>query len=103
MAVAALSVGTVLIWREQARTQAALEKAQAVKRAHEAELLSKPNVVGVGTGFRHRRGKKTDKVGLVVMVRQKVPRSQMAPGDLIPAQIDGVPVDVQEVGDLKAF
>jgi hypothetical protein len=39
---------------------------------------------------------------LVVMVRQKLPRSQLAPDDIIPREIEDVPVDVQEVGEIKA-
>jgi hypothetical protein len=83
-------------------TQAALQKAQAVKRAHESELMSKANVVGVGVGLLRRGGVRTDTVGLVVMVRQKLPRSQLAPDDVIPHEIEDVPVDVQEVGEIKA-
>ncbi len=80
--------------------QAAFEKARAVKRARENELLSKANVVGVGLGMREKGGVRQDEVVLVVMVKQKMPRSQLAAEDIIPAEIDGVPVDVQEVGTL---
>ena len=78
--------------------QKAIERIQAVKAAHEAELLAKANVVGVGIGFRQKGQTRTDDVVLVVMVEEKVPRSQLAPDDIIPSQIDGVPVDVQESG-----
>jgi hypothetical protein len=82
--------------------QAAIEKAQAVKNAHEAELMSMPNVVGVGIGFRQKGGVRADEVALVVMVTQKLSPSLLAPDDAIPAVIDGVPVDVQEVGVIRA-
>jgi hypothetical protein len=82
--------------------QTALEKAQAVKKAYEGELMSKENVVGVGTGLRQRGGKPTEDVAIVVMVKKKVPPSQLGPEDIIPAQIEGVPVDVQEVGEIRA-
>jgi hypothetical protein len=36
------------------------------------------------------------------MVTHKVPLDQLAPEDVIPSEIDGVSVDVQEVGDVKA-
>ena len=78
--------------------QEKIERIQAVKAAHEAELLAKANVVGVGIGFRQKNQARTDDVVLVVMVEKKVPRSQLAPEDIIPGQIDGVPVDVQESG-----
>jgi hypothetical protein len=82
--------------------QVAYEKAQAVKRAHEVELMGRANVVGVGVGFRQRGGVRTDEVAVVVMVRRKVARAQLAPADVIPTEIEGVPVDVQEVGEIVA-
>lgn len=86
----------------KADIQAAFERAQAVKRAYEHELMSKANVVGVGVGLRQRGGQRTKGVALVVMVKQKVPGSQLAPDDVIPSQIEGVPVDVQDVGEIRA-
>jgi hypothetical protein len=82
--------------------QQAYQRALAVKHAHEQELLGKPNVVGVGVGLRWKDGLLTDSVALVVMVTQKLPQSQLDPAGWIPGEIDGVPVDVQEVGELKA-
>jgi hypothetical protein len=78
--------------------QETIQRIQAVKAAHEAELMAKANVVGVGIGFRQQRQTRTDDVVLVVMVEKKLPRAQLNPADFIPKQIDGVPVDVQEVG-----
>ena len=75
-----------------------IERIQAVKAAHEAELMAKANVVGVGIGFRQQQQTRTDEVVLVVMVEKKVPLSQLKPEDVIPSQIEGVPVDVQESG-----
>jgi hypothetical protein len=79
-----------------------MQRAAAVRQRYERELLSKANVVGVGTGRRRRGGQPTEDVAVVVMVDKKVPREQLAPKDVIPAQIEGVPVDVQEVGQLRA-
>ncbi len=78
--------------------QERIQRIQAVKSAHEAELLAKANVVGVGIGFRQQQQTRTDDVVLVVLVEQKVPFAQLAPEDVIPSQIDGVAVDVQESG-----
>lgn len=78
------------------------EQAMSVKRAHQDELMRKANVVGVGVGLRQQGGALTDAVVLVVMVKRKVPREQLAAADVIPAEIDGVPVDVQEVGEIEA-
>ncbi|WP_322801945.1 hypothetical protein [Thermoflexus sp.] len=80
-----------------------LARIQEVKRRREAELLRKANVVAVGIGYRQRGGRSTDELCLVVSVRRKVPMEALAPEDRIPPEIDGVPVDVQEVGALRAL
>jgi len=80
-----------------------IEKVQAVKEAYQDILMSKPNVVGVGIGLRYAGGKRTDQLGLVVMVQRKLPAAQLKPDEILPSQIDGVPVDVQEVGQFSAF
>jgi hypothetical protein len=80
-----------------------IERVKAVKAAHEKRLLAKANVVGVGVGLRQRGGEFTDQVCIVVSVREKVPSEQLSPADRIPAQIDGVPVDVQVTGEFRAF
>jgi hypothetical protein len=83
--------------------RAATERALAVKRLYTDQLMSKPNVVGVGIGFTKRGGISTDQIGLVVMVERKLPSAQLDPSDLIPREIEGVPVDVQEVGEIRAY
>jgi len=77
-------------------------RALRVKQTHEEELLSKSNVLGVGVGLRERGGQRGEQVALVVLVRRKLPAADLAPQDVIPREIDGVPVDVQEVGEVKA-
>jgi hypothetical protein len=77
-------------------------RAVRAKQAHEPELLAKANVLGVGVGLRQKSGKGEAEVAVVVLVRRKVPVAQLAPEDRIPHQIDGVPVDVQEVGEVRA-
>jgi hypothetical protein len=80
-----------------------LSRIVAVKDKYEQELLRKKNVVGLGVGFREKGGVLTDEMVLTVMVRRKQPRSRLRPRDLIPAELDGVPVDVKEVGTLRAL
>ena len=80
-----------------------LRRVVAVKARHEADLLKKANVVGVGVGFREKGGRPTDEVVLVVNVSRKQPASQLAPQDVIPPIIEGVPVDVRETGELRAL
>jgi len=93
------------LWQQQAGVSAAsspMERAAEVQQRYERELMSKANVVGVGTGWRHKNGQVTNDVAVVVMVDKKVPLDRLARDDVIPAQLEGVPVDVQEVGQLRA-
>lgn len=83
----------------QAGFQAQLERARSIKRAYESELLTKPNVVGVGVGFRQIGGKPTRDVAIVIMVKVKLPATELQPQDTLPDEIEGIPVDVQAVGE----
>ena len=83
--------------------QADYQRARVVKENYEAQLMAKSNVVGVGIGMRMRGGEPVGEVSVVVMVTHKLPRSQLAPEDIVPGKIEGVPVDVQEVGEFEAL
>ena len=76
------------------------DKARSVKDAHLHWLMQRANVVGVGVGYRWRQGMRTDTVAIVVMVKKKVPASQLDPSDVLPHELDGIPLDIQEVGDI---
>lgn len=77
------------------------QHAEAVKRRYQAEILTKTNVVGVGVGFRSRAGKMTEEVAIIVMVTRKQSSAEIPEEDLLPSEIEGVPVDVQEVGQIS--
>lgn len=78
------------------------QKAQAVKRKYESDLLSRANVVGVGVGYLRRGGQATGEIGIVIMVEKKVSPEHLDPEHILPAELDGIRVDVQEVGRLAA-
>lgn len=80
-----------------------MEQLRAVKAKHESELMRKANVVGVGIGFRKRNQEMTEEPSIVVSVTHKVPCSMLDPEDIVPRELDGVPVSVQAVGRLRAF
>ena len=80
-----------------------LDRLRTVKSAYEADLMRKANVVGVGIGLRQTAGKPTGDPAIVVSVTRKVPISHLASDDVIPRELDGVSVDVQAVGELRAF
>ena len=80
-----------------------IEEIRAIKDRHEAGLLKKKNVVGLGIGYKEVEGQETGLLSLVVMVRKKESPSQLDATDLVPAEIEGVPVDVKEVGKIVAL
>jgi hypothetical protein len=81
---------------------ASIEKALDVKKRFEAELLNLDNVVGVGVGLRQIAGAYTDEIALIIMVKRKVDRGELTADALLPEELEGVTVDVQEVGEIQA-
>jgi len=79
-----------------------LEHVRKVKHRYEAELMRKPNVVGVGIGQRRHEGQLTDELSLIVNVTHKVSEDDLAPEDRIPERVENVPVQVQMVGEIRA-
>lgn len=76
-------------------------KLSAVLAQHEAALMSYPNVIGVADGIRMRRGKPTGERCLVVFVNRKLPKSKLRKSEILPGEIDGIPIDVVEVGNVE--
>lgn len=70
-----------------------------IQQRHQDKLLRYPNVVGVATGIRTRKGKPTGEPSLVVYVSRKRPKKDLKPDQILPRSLDGVPVDVVEAGD----
>ncbi|MBN8617347.1 MAG: hypothetical protein J0L63_00490 [Anaerolineae bacterium] len=81
----------------------ATARAMLVQTKYTEQLLRIPHVVGVAIGLRQRGGEYTAEVCLVVLVDQKLPVSELDSNDLIPHELDGVPVDVQEIGQPQAY
>ncbi|MBM4464694.1 MAG: hypothetical protein FJ014_03870 [Chloroflexi bacterium] len=80
-----------------------IEEIKAIKDRHEEDLLQKKNVVGLGIGYKEVEGQDIGLLSLVVMVKKKEAPSQLDVVDLIPSDIEGVPVDVKEVGEIVAL
>ncbi|MCY4063516.1 MAG: hypothetical protein OXG53_14185 [Chloroflexi bacterium] len=70
----------------------------AVQERYDTWLMRFPNVVGTGIGYRQRKGQPTDELCLVVMVSQKLERSDLPDDAILPSELDGVLVDVVETG-----
>src|SRR4051812_31116258 len=67
--------------------------AQLVQRAADV-LFEIPGVVSVGLGGKIVGGRRTDTLSLTVMVIEKKPATGLAPGEMIPAEIEGFVTDV---------
>jgi len=78
------------------------ETVSQVKERFKETILRKPNVVGVGTGFKEVRGRRTTDLCVVALVRVKLPRAGLAEDALVPSRVEGIPTDVVEVGELRA-
>jgi hypothetical protein len=79
------------------------ELARQVKDTHKSALLSTPNVVGVGVGEKTTQGRKTGEICVVILVREKLPETGLAPEVVLPREVGGVKTDVIQVGDLRAL
>ncbi len=84
-------------------SQVNLDWIRKIKKKYEALLLSKKNVVGVGVGLKEKDGQATDQMALIVSVSKKLPADEVGDTDSIPAELEGVPVDVKEVGKIQAL
>ncbi len=79
-----------------------MQHVEYVQHRYENYLLSKPHVIGVGVGYACCRGETTPELAVVVMVDQKLPNEALAPADRLPSRLEGVRVDVQEMGQFSA-
>lgn len=89
--------------KQDVNQQNMLARARNVLETHREWLLSKANVVGVGVGLQQTKGRYTDAIALIVLVTHKLPPEELAEDDLLPEEIEGFPVDVQETGRLNAM
>ncbi len=80
-----------------------MKHALDVQQRYENYLLSKPHVVGVGVGFAYVKGTETTEIAVVVMVEHKVPMQELEPSERIPSRLEGVRIDVREMGQFTAF
>ena len=78
-------------------------KIAQVKSQALAGLMRKPNVIGVGTGYKTSAGRKTGELCIVTLVTQKIPRAGLDADSLVPKSIDGIATDVIQVGYIKAL
>ena len=81
----------------------AIGRVVEARQLHEAQLLALDGVVGVAESYKVKAGEPTKEWAIIVLVEEKRPKSAVGKSDLIPAEIDGVPTDVVEVGKIEAL
>ena len=79
--------------------QQEMEQLNVLINEHSDNLMRHANVVGVGVGLKQVNGAYTNQKAIVVMVNKKMPVAQLGTDDVLPTEIDGVPIDVQEMGN----
>lgn len=79
------------------------DKIRKIRDKYEQELMKINGVVGVGVGKKVVAGKESGQLAIIVFVAKKLPRSQLEKTSIIPESLEGIPVDVQEVGVVKAL
>lgn len=67
------------------------------------KLLRKKNVVAVGMGYKEIGGIKTETKAIICSVSKKEPLSALKKKDIIPMRVEDMPIDVKEVGVIKAL
>jgi hypothetical protein len=72
-------------------------KIKDVLNRYLGKLRSYPNVLNVGIGHKWKGGKKTDLFAIKVYVLPKVPEKMLAPHEILPKELEGVPIDVVEL------
>jgi len=78
-------------------------EAKYMKSQYLHSIMAKPNVVGVGIGYKEASKKRSEELCITVLVRRKLPVDALPPTALVPGELEGVKTDVIEVGDLRAL
>lgn len=61
------------------------------------------NIVGMGIGEKTTSGRGTGKPALKILVRKKVAPGLLGESTLVPKEINGIPTDVDETGEIVAY
>lgn len=75
-----------------------LNRVLAVKKASQARLLAIPGVHAVGVGGKLVGGRSTAEPAIMVFLTEKRGLADLAPHEVVPADIEGVKTDVVELG-----
>ena len=89
---------------ELAEGQPSHERRAEVRQRYLSVLHSKPNVLGVGMrAFKDADGEWTDVHGLIVTVDEVIDQNSIPEANRIPACLDGVPVQIEQIEQGEAL
>ena len=80
-----------------------LSIARNILKINQARLLGQSNVVAAGIGYKVTAGKKTNALGILCSVREKMASTQLSSRDIVPRMLDGIPTDVIRTGPIRAL
>lgn len=80
-----------------------LEDVKRIKEKYEAELMKKQGVVGCAIGYKNTNGKKTNRLSIICYVKKKKSKEKLKKKDIIPEEIESIPIDVVESGEFQAL
>jgi hypothetical protein len=81
------------------------DELERLRRAHRwvtENLVGSGDVVGVGIGLKTQGGKTLSRLAVRVLVRRKLAPNDVDAKSLVPPDIEGIPTDVEEVGEPHA-
>lgn len=79
-----------------------MDKIDQLLTLHRHKMLDfSDNIVGVGKGFKIKRGLVTDKPAVIVLVKKKLEENELKNDEKIPTKIYDVDTDVIEVGTIR--
>lgn len=80
-----------------------LKSIREILRTTRKRLLTNPNVVATGIGYKIVEGKKTPDLSITCSVKEKLPDSQLLKKHIIASSFDGIPTDIIQTGIIRAF
>ena len=75
---------------------------EVIRKKYEEKLMLLPNVVGVGIGLKSPEDENDDQICIKVYVEKKLPKDILQQNEMIPSELDGIQIDVEEIGRVKA-
>jgi len=80
-----------------------LASIREVLKDNRLKLLARANVVATGIGYKITKKQKTSTLCIVCSVTKKLSASDLSKRDVLPPDINGIPIDVVETGLIRAL